>query len=68
MFKSNEGGMDRGIRIVLGIALMVAGWFIGSTVGLTLGIIGLVPLLTGAIGWCPLYAMFNIDTCPFHRA
>ena len=68
MFKVNEGGMDRGIRIVLGIVLLALGWYAGGTLGITLGVIGLVPLLTGAIGWCPLYAMFNIDTCPFHRA
>lgn len=70
MMKTNEGRMDRGIRIVVGIAMLAAGWYVGGTMGITLGVIGLIPLLTGLIGWCPLYAMFNINTCPFtgHKA
>jgi hypothetical protein len=59
--KTNEGSVDRGLRIVAGLALI--GLAATGTVGLW-GYIGVVPVLTGAIGWCPLYTMLGIDTCP----
>ncbi|MBK1711631.1 YgaP family membrane protein [Rubrivivax gelatinosus] len=62
--KSNVGGIDRILRIVLGLALiamMLAG-FIGVW-----GWIGVVPLLTGAIGFCPLYPLIGFNTCPVKR-
>lgn len=60
----NESTLDRGVRVVLGLALLallavgpVPGW------GLV-GLVGLIPLLTGAIGSCPLYTLFGLSTCP----
>ncbi len=59
----NEGTVDRAIRVVLGIALLIIGFAaVGGTAGTIIGIIGLVPLLTGLVGWCPLYAVFGITT------
>jgi hypothetical protein len=58
--KSNVGGMDRIMRIVLGLGL------IGLTVTGNIGVwgwLGVVPLATGAIGWCPPYAIFGFNTC-----
>ena len=58
--KSNVGGMDRILRIVVGLVL------IGLTVTGTIGVwgwLGIVPLATGAIGWCPPYAIFGWNTC-----
>ena len=58
--KSNVGGVDRILRIVVGLVL------IGLTVTGTIGVwgwLGLVPLATGAIGWCPPYAIFGWNTC-----
>ncbi len=58
--KTNVGSIDRVLRILVGIALVVVGFVvIGGTVGIVLGVIGLVPLLTGLIGWCPLYLLFK---------
>ncbi len=54
----NVGGIDRLIRLALGLALIA--W--GYTAQNWLGAIGLVPLLTAAIGWCPAYAPFGIKT------
>lgn len=68
MFKRNEGDMDRGVRIVMGIGMIGAGLFLGGTWGLVLGAVGLIPLLTGAIGWCPLYSVFHINTCPYCKS
>jgi hypothetical protein len=56
----NEGTVDRVLRVVAGgvlVALTVTG-----NVG-AWGWIGIVPLLTGAVGMCPLYSVFGINTC-----
>ncbi|HEX7939838.1 MAG TPA: DUF2892 domain-containing protein [Gemmatimonadaceae bacterium] len=55
----NEGSLDRALRIVLGGALLSLA-FVGPRT--PWGYLGLVPLLTGAIGWCPLYAVFGFST------
>ena len=65
MFKQNEGSTDRMIRIVLGIVLIIVGFFfMTGTWGVIVGIVGFVPLVTGLMGWCPLYAAFKISTRP----
>lgn len=58
--KTNEGSVDRVLRIVAGLALI--GLAATGKVGLW-GYIGVVPVLTGAIGWCPLYTVLGINTC-----
>ena len=51
----NEGTVDRALRVVAGVALLVIGFaVVGGTAGTIMGIVGLVPLLTGLVGWCPL--------------
>ncbi len=56
--KANVDGTDRVIRIVLGVAILIVGYILKSWWGL----IGLVPLITGLIGWCPLYIPLGIST------
>ncbi len=56
----NEGNIDRIVRIVLALAIFALGFAFNSW----LGLIGIVPLATGLIGWCPLYAVFGLSTCP----
>ena len=63
--KTNENSVDRALRIVLGLALL--GLTISGTIGIW-GWLGIVPLATGAIGWCPLYAVLGISTCPVRNA
>jgi hypothetical protein len=63
MFTCNEGGLDRTFRIMLGLLLILAGYVSGGAWGIVLYVIAIVPLLTGVIGWCPLYSLFRIDTC-----
>ena len=59
--KTNEGKIDRIIRIVVGLGLLSL-VFIGPQ---TLwGYVGIVPLLTGVVGFCPLYKVLGFDTCP----
>lgn len=57
--ESNEGWLDRVLRMSLGLGMLIS--MAAGTIGLW-GLIGLVPLATGAIGWCPLYSMFGIRT------
>lgn len=58
--KANVGGVDRVLRIVLGLVLL--GLAATGTVGWW-GWLGIVPLATGLVGWCPPYAIFGISTC-----
>ena len=56
----NEGQIDRFLRIVVGLVLLylaITGQYTPWTW------IGIVPLLTGLIGWCPAYALLGINTC-----
>ena len=54
----NVGSADRNIRIVIGIAIIIAGITLQSWWGL----IGLVPLLTAGLNFCPLYSVLRIST------
>lgn len=58
--KTNVGGLDRIARIAVGVVLV--GLAATGTVG-AWGWLGLLPLATGAIGWCPPYAIFGWSTC-----
>ncbi len=65
--KMNEGGLDRILRIIIGAALLL-GVFFGPSWLNPWGWIGIVPLVTGLIGWCPAYAILGIKTCPMKAA
>ena len=59
----NEAVWERFARTALGVVLLVVGFaVVGGTAGTIIGVIGLVPLLTGLSGWCPLYSLFGIRT------
>jgi hypothetical protein len=64
MFKVNEASWDRIVRVLLGIALLFLGLGGALTGGLGViaAIVGVVLLLTGLVGWCPLYALFKLST------
>lgn len=62
--KSNVGGIDRILRIVAGLVLIALA--ATGTVGIW-GWIGIVPLATGLLGWCPPYAMFGFSTCAMKK-
>ena len=57
--KQNVGGIDRVLRLVVGLVLV--GW--GATTQNLWGLIGIIPLATAAIGWCPTYLPFGITSC-----
>ena len=62
--KANEGNVDRALRVLAGIALIALA--VTGTIGMW-GWIGIVPLATGLVGWCPLYTMLGINTCPLKQ-
>lgn len=57
--KKNVGSADRWVRSFIGLAIVAAGYFAKAW----WGVIGFVPLVTAAIGWCPLYLPFGLSTC-----
>lgn len=61
--KANVGGIDRILRIVVGLAL-VAWALMGGPVWAWIGV---VPLATGLIGFCGLYPLLGINTCPIKK-
>jgi hypothetical protein len=63
--KTNEGTIDRALRVAAGL-LLLALMFTG-TIGVW-GWIGIVPLATGALGWCPLYTVLGLNTCPMKNS
>lgn len=60
----NVGGIDRILRITIGLALIAAA--ATGTVGWW-GYLGVVPLLTGLMGWCPPYALLGFNTCSMKK-
>jgi hypothetical protein len=63
--KSNVGGIDRALRIVVGLVLIAlaatgtVGWW---------GWLGAIPLLTGIVSSCPLYTLLGFNTCPMKKS
>ena len=64
--KANVGGIDKGVRIVAGLMLLAL-IFVLEGGARWWGLIGLVPLVTGLVGYCPVYALLGIDSCPLER-
>jgi hypothetical protein len=58
MLSSNVGKADRVVRVVAGLGILAAGGHFQNP----LGLIGVVPLLTAALGWCPAYLPFGLST------
>ena len=56
----NEGTIDRSLRVIVGIALIALA--VTGKIGIW-GWIGIVPLATGLIGWCPAYSLLGVKTC-----
>lgn len=62
--KKNEANLDRIIRIVMGLGILSLTVIGPQTL---FGLIGIVPIITGLMGWCPMYSLFGIGTCPLHQ-
>lgn len=59
--QKNVGGIDKIIRVVIGLALLSLLFILEGNIR-WLGLIGIVPLLTVVIGWCPVYSLVGVNT------
>jgi hypothetical protein len=64
---ANVGGIDRTLRIVVGIAVLAL-FFVLEGNARYWALVGLVPLFTGIFSFCPLYTVLGLNTCPMKRA
>lgn len=60
LLPQNEHMIDRAVRVILGVVLIALA-FVGPRT--PWGFVGIVPLLTGAVGSCPLYTLFGMSSC-----
>ena len=63
MTHCNVGPTDRALRLVAGIVLIGYGTYLAGTTGVIMGVVGLIPLITGLAGRCPAYSLLKINTC-----
>ena len=68
MFKTNEGTADRALRIIVGVALLAMFFLYPGASWRYWTLLGIVPLLTGLVGSCPLYSILGMSTCPVKKA
>lgn len=61
--KANVGSIDRVLRVIVGLAILGAGYYFKNW----LGLIGLVPILTAIVRFCPAYVPFGLSTCEVKR-
>lgn len=60
----NIGTIDRGLRVIVGVVLIaIALGYIPGIAATPIAWIGVVPLITGLVGWCPAYSIFGISSC-----
>lgn len=66
----NVGGIERAVRILLGVALLSIGYFHVLTGGLAIlaYVLGAIALVTGLIGFCPAWTLLHINTCATRSA
>lgn len=64
----NEAPWDRILRVVVGIAMLYIGFggVVEGALGIGVGVVGLILVVTGLVGFCPIYAMFRIRTRDDH--
>ncbi|MBE0508405.1 MAG: DUF2892 domain-containing protein [Marinospirillum sp.] len=55
----NVGTLDKGVRLILALLFFAAGFYYQSVWGL----VGLIPLVTALVGWCPLYRLLGLSSC-----
>jgi Protein of unknown function (DUF2892) len=67
MFNTNEGSMDRALRVIVGAVLLGMFFMYPEASWRNWTLIGIVPLLTGLAGTCPLYSVLGLSTCPVKK-
>lgn len=67
--KVNEGPIDRVVRVAAGVALLAIALvgILASPLSWVAGAVGVILVATGVTGFCPLYSLFGVSTCPVNR-
>ncbi|MFP5344680.1 MAG: DUF2892 domain-containing protein [Gammaproteobacteria bacterium] len=65
--KPNVGNTERIIRVIIGVVLLSLLFVLEGNMRY-LGLIGIIPIVTAAVSWCPVWALLGINTCPATRA
>lgn len=68
MFKTNEGTIDRALRIIVGLVLLGMFFMYPGASWRYWTLLGIVPLATGLMGSCPVYSILGLSTCPIKKA
>lgn len=68
MFKINVGMLDRIIRVIVGLGVLSLFYFYPQSEWRYVALVGLIPLITGLFGICPVYTLFGWSTCTVRRA
>jgi len=61
--QTNVGSADKVIRVIIGVGLLSLVFILEGNVR-WFGLIGIMPILTALMGWCPAYALLGMRTCP----
>jgi len=64
--KANVGSVDKTIRIVIALVLFSLFFILEGNLRY-IALVGLIPLLTAFMSWCPLYTLFGLSTCPLKK-
>jgi hypothetical protein len=64
--KANVGSVDKAVRIIIALVLFSIFFFREGNLRY-IALIGLIPLLTAFMSWCPLYTIFGLSTCPLKK-
>lgn len=68
MFKKNVGTIDRVVRVIIGLAAIGLFFYLPDAAWRWWLLIGVVPLVTGLVGTCPIYSVLGLSTCPVRGA
>jgi Protein of unknown function (DUF2892) len=68
MFPANESTMDRALRIIAGVVLLAMFFLYPDASWRYWTLLGIVPLITGLVGSCPVYTLLGMSTCPVKKA
>lgn len=67
MFTTNEGTIDRALRVIVGVALLAMFFLYPDASWRYWTLLGIVPLATGLLGSCPVYSLLGVSTCPVKK-
>lgn len=65
--KANVGSVDKAVRIVIALVLFSLFFILEGNLRYV-ALVGLIPLLTAFMSWCPLYTLFGLSTCPLRKS